>query len=221
LRKLRFELNDMETRRSFLDYPENERFAYFALLAAIAGADGTLDAQERLRIQELCQQARMSPEHTARALAIAQGTTEYDFNLAFDTLRDSDLRFLAVADMLFIARSDGKITDDETREIEGFCQSLDLNAVQIRTLRKYVDQIIAAKNRGADENLLQDLTDDFKNELILAQVPTSLFGYSAGVMAGIGVVGTIVGTAAGVIALPFALSYEGVRALWKKWRARA
>ncbi|MCS7085507.1 MAG: TerB family tellurite resistance protein [Bacteroidia bacterium] len=208
----------MKTNRSFLDYPEGERFAYFALLAAIASADGRLDEQERRRLQELCREAHMSPEYTAHTLSIAEGTSEYDFRLAIETLRESELRFLAVADMLYIARADGKITPDETSEIEGFCQSLNLNAAQIQTLHRYVEKIIAAKTRGADEDELQSLGEEFKNELTLAQVPGHVFGFSAGMMAGMSAVGTAVGVAAGIVSLPFALTYKGIQNLWKKFK---
>ncbi len=210
----------METQRSFSDYPENERFAYFALLAAIAGADGTLDDTERARLRELCLEARMSAEHTAHTLSIAEGTSDYNFDVAIETLRESDLRFLAVADMLLIARADGRITPDETGEIEGFCRSLDLNAVQIQTLRRYVEKIISAKTHGADEQKLALLSEELKNELTLGQVPTTAFAFSSGLMAGMSAVGTAVGVAAGIVVLPFMLTYEGVRALWKKWRPK-
>jgi tellurite resistance protein len=212
---------DMESNRSLLDYPESERFAYLALLAAIAGADGDFDGAERDRISELCLEARMSSEYTARAIAIAEGTTDYDLGLAIDALRDSELKFLAVADMLLIARADGKITPDETAEIEGFCQSLNLNAPQLQTLRRYVDKIVSAKAQGANEDKLAKLSEELKNELTLGQVPTAVFAFSSGVMAGMSAVGTAVGVVAGIAALPVLLTYDGVRALWKKLRAKS
>ncbi|MBO2013105.1 TerB family tellurite resistance protein [Hymenobacter negativus] len=122
------------------NYSEQEKTAYLSAIASLATADRQASGAETQFLQALAQQAGLSGGATQQVLAAAQDSNNQTIQQNLDALKNSDLRFSLITDLISFARADGSYANDEEAMIGKMAQYLGINPEQKQTLENVVDQ---------------------------------------------------------------------------------
>lgn len=166
------------------DYPIEEKGAYLGALATMASADGNT-TQEELEFLSMMAEAAELPENLQQEITqIAQNPSQISLQRCLDTLKQSQLRFSFVTDIISFAKSDGKYTSDEQQRIQEISQYLGIDQKQFSILDQFVDKANDAKQHGEDPTSPTFLNksgfgDMFKNVGISPQMVTGMLGILA------------------------------------------
>ena len=132
------------------DYSEQEKTAYLSAIASLATADRQASGAESQFLQALAQQAGLSGGATQQVLAAAQDANNQSIQQNLNILKNSDLRFSLVTDLISFARADGAYANDEEAMIGKMSQYLGINAEQKQTLETVVDQAASVPHDPQD-----------------------------------------------------------------------
>ena len=122
------------------NYSEQEKTAYLSAIASLATADRQASEAEGQFLQALAQQAGLSAGATQQVLSAAQDANNQTIQQNLDVLKNSDLRFSLVTDLISFARADGSYANDEEAMIGKMAQYLGINPEQKQALETVVDQ---------------------------------------------------------------------------------
>jgi uncharacterized tellurite resistance protein B-like protein len=173
----------VQTTNILAGYTDQEKAAYIGALAALATADHEASGEELEHMRELGHAAGVSPEEEQRIIAAARDTTGQDLKRCLDLLKDSDLRYSLVTDLMALAKSDETYSEDERRNIEKVAQYLGVNQNQFSVLDQYVNK--AAESEHTPEEMTKPgfmnslgLTNQFSNAgFNIGGMGRSLFGF--------------------------------------------
>ncbi len=166
------------------DYSIEEKGAYFGAMATIASADGHA-SDEELEFLELMGEAAELPQNLQQELVqIARNPSQISLQKCLDTLKNSQLRFTFVTDIISFAKSDGKYTPDEQKRIEEIAEYLGINQKQFSILDQYVNKADEAQQKGEDPTSQAYMSksgfgDMFKNAGISPQMVQGMLGILA------------------------------------------
>ena len=144
------------------NYSETEKTAYLSAIASLATADRQASGAESQFLQALAQQAGLSGGATQQVLAAAQDASNQSIQQHLDVLKNSDLRFSLVTDLISFARADGSYSNDEEAMIGKMTQYLGINQEQKQTLETVVDQAATVAHDPQDpakEGFLNSIGD--------------------------------------------------------------
>ena len=144
------------------NYSETEKTAYLSAIASLATADRQASGAESQFLQALAQQAGLSGGATQQVLAAAQDANNQSIQQHLDVLKNSDLRFSLVTDLISFARADGSYSNDEEAMIGKMTQYLGINQEQKQTLETVVDQAATVAHDPQDpakEGFLNSIGD--------------------------------------------------------------
>lgn len=148
------------------NYSEEEKTAYLSAIASLATADRQASGAESQFLQALAQQAGLSGGATQQVLAAAQDANNQSIQQHLDVLKNSDLRFSLVTDLISFARADGSYSNDEESMIGKMSQYLGINAEQKQTLETVVDQAATVAHDPQDpakEGFFNSIGDKLSN----------------------------------------------------------
>ena len=148
------------------NYSEAEKTAYLSAIASLATADRQASGAETQFLQALAQQAGLSGGATQQVLAAAQDASNQSIQQHLDVLKNSDLRFSLVTDLISFARADGSYANDEEAMIGKMSQYLGINPEQKQTLEAVVDQAAQVPHDPQDpakEGFLNSIGDKLSN----------------------------------------------------------
>lgn len=148
------------------NYSETEKTAYLSAIASLATADRQVSGAESQFLQALAQQAGLSGGATQQVLAAAQDANNQNIQQHLDVLKNSDLRFSLVTDLISFARADGSYSNDEEAMIDKMAQYLGINQEQKQTLETVVDQAATVPHDPQDpakEGFLSSIGDKFSS----------------------------------------------------------
>jgi len=126
--------------RLLKDYSDPEKGAYIGAITSIATADHSASPEEMEYIMELADSANLSEE---QKLAVAQAANELtgeELRRCLDILKDSDLRFSLMTDLISFAESDKNYSEAEKASVEKIAQYLNINQQQFSLLEKFVQK---------------------------------------------------------------------------------
>ena len=132
------------------NYSEAEKTAYLSAIASLATADRQASDNETQFLQALVQQAGLSPDGTQQVLAAAQDSNDQSIQQNLDVLKDSDLRFSLVTDLISFARADGAYSNKEEAMVAKMSAYLGINPEQKQTLETVVDQAASVPHDEQD-----------------------------------------------------------------------
>lgn len=132
------------------NYSDQEKAAYLSVIASLASADREASAAEIEFLQALSQQAGLSSGATQHVLSAAQDSTNQSVQANLDALRNSDLRFSLVTDLISFARADGSYANDEEAMVNKIASYLGINQQQTQALEQVVDQASTVPHDASD-----------------------------------------------------------------------
>jgi uncharacterized tellurite resistance protein B-like protein len=136
----------MNEQNSLLEgHSDAEKGAYLAAIASIATADHQADQQELSYLEDLCDAADLSETQKAQVTNAASDRTGQGLGQHLDTLKNSELRFSLVTDMIAFARADGSYHETERQQIEKVAQHLGVNQQQFSLLDQFTEKAAESK----------------------------------------------------------------------------
>ena len=132
------------------DYSDTEKGAYLGAIATIATADRSATSDETNFLQVLSQGAGLSEEQQNAVLSAAKDPANINLQKCLDQLKNSDLRFSLITDIISFAKADGKYTPDEEAKIKEMATYLNVNQEQFGALNQFVSEAGKAQAQGQD-----------------------------------------------------------------------
>lgn len=120
------------------DYSEMEKGAYLGAISSIATADHSATDEEIEYIMAVADSADLSPEQKQAVYRAATELTGQELKKCLDILKDSDLKYSLVTDLISFAESDKKYSDEEKANVEKISQYLGINEQQFNLLDQFV-----------------------------------------------------------------------------------
>ncbi len=138
------------TDKLLKDYSDPEKGAYLGAIASIATADHEASEEELDYIRALAQSADLSSEQEERVVRASKEISANELERCLDILKNSDLRFSLVTDIISFAKSDGKYSEDEKRNIEQIAQHLNIDQNQFSLLDLFVKKSADSGKTGEE-----------------------------------------------------------------------
>src|SRR5687768_13321645 len=98
-------MNEQETQL-LKNYSEQEKAAYLGAIASVASADRVASAEEVQFLTLLSQSAGLSAEGQQEVVAAAQDSSNISVRQCLDILKNSELRFSFITDVMSFAKAD-------------------------------------------------------------------------------------------------------------------
>lgn len=171
------------------DYTLEERGAYLAAVATIASADGHT-SEEELEFLRLMGEAAELPANVQEELEqIAQNPSQISLQRCLDQLKNSQLRFSFVTDIISFAKADGQYTPEEEKHIQQMADYLGINPKQFSLLDQFVNKANDAQQKGEDTTSQEfvnksGFSDMFKNVGISPGMVQGMLGILAPIVIG-------------------------------------
>ena len=134
------------------NYSEAEKTAYLSAIAALATADRQASEPEAEFLQRLTQQAGLPQAAAQQVLQAAQSSSNQTIQQNLAALKESDLHFSLITDLISFARADGAYSNDEEAMVSKMATYLGVNAEQKATLETVVDQAANVPHDAQDPN---------------------------------------------------------------------
>jgi len=130
----------MENEKVLRDYSDAEKGAYLGAIASIATADRQATPEEIQYLDALGDTAGLSDEQKEAVSQIAQGISPDDLKQCLDVLKNSDLKYSLITDIIAFAKSDANYSDAEKNNIDKIAQYLGVNEDQVSALHQFVNK---------------------------------------------------------------------------------
>lgn len=127
------------------DYSDLEKGAYLGAISSIATADHAASEEELEYIMALADSADLSEEQKLAVRRSATELTGQELKRCLDILKDSDLKFSLVTDIISFAEADRKYSDEEKANVEKISQYLGINQQQFNLLDQFVKKTAEVK----------------------------------------------------------------------------
>ena len=127
------------------DYSDLEKGAYLGAISSIATADRAASDEEMEYIMALAESAELSDEQKKAVSRAATELTGEELKKCLDILKNSDLKFSLVTDLISFAEADKNYTDDERANVEKIAQYLGITQQQFSLLDQFVKKTAEVK----------------------------------------------------------------------------
>lgn len=175
---------DAEQTTLLKDYSIEEKGAYLGALATLASADGHASPEE-LEFLRLTGEAADLPDNVQEEIVqVAQNPSQISLQRCLDVLKNSQLRFSFLTDIISFAKADGQYSPEEEERIKEMAGYLGVDQKQFSLLDRFVDKADEAQEKGEDPTSQSFLNksgfgDMFKNAGISPQMVQGMLGVAA------------------------------------------
>jgi uncharacterized tellurite resistance protein B-like protein len=121
-------------------YSDMEKGAYLGAIASLATADRQASEDELSYIRDLCNAANLSPQQQALVVQASTDMTGEDLNRCLDILKNSELKYSLVTDLMAFAKSDSDYSEAEQQSIHKISEYLGLDQRQFDLLDQFSRQ---------------------------------------------------------------------------------
>jgi uncharacterized tellurite resistance protein B-like protein len=132
------------------DYSDQEKTAYIASIASIATADRQASDEEIEFLQALTDSAGLSQAEEQVVLQSARDTSTANLQGHLSVLKNSNLRFSLISDIIGFAKADGHYTPEKESKIKQIASYLNIDESQYSALNQFVDKAATAQQSGQD-----------------------------------------------------------------------
>ena len=130
----------METNTVLEGYSDQEKGAYLGAVASIATADRQASPEELQYISALCDAADISGSQKEAVLRAATELSGEELNRCLDILKNSDLKYSLVTDIIAFAKSDNNYSEQEQQRVKEISQYLGVDQKQFSLLDEFTDK---------------------------------------------------------------------------------
>lgn len=130
----------MEETTILEGYPDQEKGAYLGAIASIATADREASPEELEHITALCEAADISETQHQAVLKAATEMSGEELKKCLDILKNSELKYSLVTDLIAFAKSDDTYSDTEQQRVQEISQYLGVDKKQFSLLDEFTDK---------------------------------------------------------------------------------
>jgi uncharacterized tellurite resistance protein B-like protein len=130
----------MEKQTVLEGYGDMEKGAYLGAIASIATADREASEEELSYIKELCEAAQLSDEQIKAVEGAAIEMSGEELKRCLDTLKNSELRYSLVADLIAFAKSDQNYSEEEQQNVQKISAYLGVDKQQFNLLDQFAQK---------------------------------------------------------------------------------
>ena len=116
---------------------DQEKTAYLSAIASIATADKQASEEEIEYIVNLCDAASLSEVNKQTVINAAQENSGEELQRSLDILKNSELRFSLVTDLMAFAKSDNNYSEEESHYVQGVAKYLGVDQQQFSLLNQF------------------------------------------------------------------------------------
>ncbi|MEM1135007.1 MAG: hypothetical protein AAGI07_04145 [Bacteroidota bacterium] len=133
------------------NFERKERVAYLVTLASLAMADGEVEPAEKKLIETICEGAELDDAGKALVLSSIYDPEKALFTNNLGLLKDSDLRFHLMTDIILMIYADSEMEQAELEQAAKIRLQLSISQQQYETLVQYVKAARTFKDQGIIE----------------------------------------------------------------------
>jgi uncharacterized tellurite resistance protein B-like protein len=131
----------MENESKILQgHSDLEKGAYLGAIASIATADREASEEELEYIGQLCAAADLSDVQKQSVIRAATEMSGEELTKCLDVLKNSDLKYSLVADLITFAKADNEYSEAEQQNVQKIAQYLGVNQKQFSLLDQFADK---------------------------------------------------------------------------------
>jgi uncharacterized tellurite resistance protein B-like protein len=131
----------MEKDKKILEgHSDLEKGAYLGALATIATADREATEEEIAYIEALCNAADLSPDQRSLVVQAATHLQGEELHRCLDVLKNSQLKYSLVTDMIAFAKSDEEYVEEEQEAVRRVADYLGVDQQQFSLLDRFVEK---------------------------------------------------------------------------------
>ncbi len=119
------------------DYNDMEKGAYLGAIASIATADHSASEDEIEYLTTLADSANLSNEQKQSVIKAATELSDDELKKCLDVLKNSQLKYSLVTDLINFGESDSNYTPEEKSSIDKIAQYLNINEQQFSLLKEF------------------------------------------------------------------------------------
>ncbi len=134
----------MENTETILaGHTDSEKGAYLGAIASIATADREASPEELENLAAICDSASISQQQKQAVLDAAGKITSDELTRCLNILKNSELKYSLVTDLINFAKSDSDYSEAEQQQVQKISQYLGLNQQQFSLLDQFTDKTAA------------------------------------------------------------------------------
>ncbi|HEU0110238.1 MAG TPA: TerB family tellurite resistance protein [Flavisolibacter sp.] len=142
-----------EDKKVLEGYSDREKGAYLGAIASIATADREATPEELDYISGLCDAADISETQKQAVLRSATDLSGKELTECLDVLKNSELRYPLITDLMAFAKTDDTYSEEEEENIHNIAEYLNVNQQQFSLLDEFADK--AVTTRAPSEEIAQ------------------------------------------------------------------
>lgn len=130
----------METTTVLEGYSDQEKGAYLGAMASIATADRQASDEELQYITALCDAADISEPQKEAVIRAANELNGEELKKCLDILKNSDLKFSLVTDLIAFAKADNNYGEAEQQRVKEISEYLGVDQNQFSLLNEFTEK---------------------------------------------------------------------------------
>lgn len=127
-----------------------EKGAYLGAIASIATADREASTEEVEYLSSLADTAGLSSEQKEAVIKAANDISGDDVLRCLDVIKNSDLKYSLVTDVIAFAKSDNNYSEAEQKNVKKMSDYLGVNQQQFSLLDHFTDKVKSAVSSDAE-----------------------------------------------------------------------
>lgn len=139
-----------QTEKLLKNYSDEEKGAYLGAIASIATADHSATEEETEYLSELADAAELSAPQKQAVISAASEMSGQELKNCLDILKNSELRFSLITDLISFAESDQNYSQEEKNNVEKIAQYLNINQQQFSLLDQFAKKTAASGVTGEE-----------------------------------------------------------------------
>lgn len=136
----------MDNTTTLQSYSLAERKAYIQAIASISTADRAASPEELEYLTALSNEIGIPEADRETIMGSAKETDDDSLFGSLEVLKNSELRFSLLADLISFAESDQEYHEEEKKSVEKIATFLNINPQQVEVLNEYVDETKKAES---------------------------------------------------------------------------
>lgn len=141
----------------FTKYPASQRAAYLGAIAALVTADRQASEAEGQFLSALAQQTGLSQQDAQRVVQAAMDPNNGSLKQNLDALKQSELRFSLLHDLVAFAQADGDYNEAEQERVASMAEYLGISEEQQEAVGQYQEAAAQGEDPSALNGLLSQL----------------------------------------------------------------
>ena len=149
-----------ENEKILQGHSDAEKAAYLGAIASIATADRTASADEIEYLSRLCDAADLPDQQRQSVEKAATEVPGKELTRCLDILKNSELKYPLITDLMAFAKSDQNFSEEEQESIHRIAEYLGIDQHQLSLLDQFTEKTTAANvtpQEAADPSFLSSL----------------------------------------------------------------